>query len=413
MWWNPWGCDKLSHIREPSVPTQSSGHAENHEVRLALACARRTLTPAHQAEVRGSVGHVTDDRLLEFAARHGLTTLLYWHVDHCYPDLQAAWFQHLHRSFENAVRSNLNLTAELRRLQSRLADVGVRVLAYKGPALAHGLYGHIGLRDSEDLDLLVRRSDLERASECMVAAGYVPEYDLAGDALARYLAHSCERNFIDPASGVLVELHWQIVPPSLNIHFAEEDLWENAQSLEFNGVSCFVPAPEILLLALCVHGTKHMWQRLIWLVDVAELTHPDRPLDWERVLSLAAKMRIGRILRLAVLLAQTTLGGELPPQLRDEISQDTTLARLAASLRETSLHPSPRAPGAWERLWFDLRLRESWRERAGYMAARVQAAGERAPSVNRALRAAPLVRTTSGDGSPADPKIDAVSGSRL
>src|SRR3712207_8653927 len=38
------------------------------------------------------------------------------------------------------------------------------------------------------------------------------------------------------------------------------------------------------LLILCVHGTKHIWGRLSWICDVAELLRTQPDMDWEYVL---------------------------------------------------------------------------------------------------------------------------------
>ena len=39
----------------------------------------------------------------------------------------------------------------------------------------------------------------------------------------------------------------------------------------------FMPAPEDLLRLLVLHGGKHVWERIAWLADVADLLrqHPD------------------------------------------------------------------------------------------------------------------------------------------
>jgi hypothetical protein len=386
------------------MPEGSSNLAVGREVQLALLCARRTLTDAQQQQVRElALGDIQEATLYAFTEWHGLTPLLYWHVDRACPGLDAPWLARLRRSFDQTLQWNLRLAAELRRLQSLLSADPLPVLAYKGPALAYDLYRHLGLRDSEDLDLLVRREHLSRASACLVAAGYLPEYDLAGMALEDYVAHACERNFVHPELGVMVELHWQITPPAFAVHFPEEEVWRDPQRLEFNQVSCSAPSLEVLLLALSTHGAKHMWERINWLVDIAELSGRDHTLDWERVRQMADRMHLRRVLHLAVQLAQNLVGGEMPPALAEGIRLDRPMQALAASLQGDLL--GAHRAGKWERFRFGMQIRDSSRERARFVAAKLRHAFVRAPRRNPALEAgavsanpSALVKANAGVG---------------
>ncbi|PYT25415.1 MAG: hypothetical protein DMG57_25265 [Acidobacteria bacterium] len=46
-------------------------------------------------------------------------------------------------------------------------------------------------------------------------------------------------------------------------------------------------ASEDLLIDLCAHGCKHLWQRLAWIGDIAALTR-SRRLAWDVVIARAA-----------------------------------------------------------------------------------------------------------------------------
>src|ERR1700749_3650084 len=73
----------------------------------------------------------------------------------------------------NAAR-NVLLAGELLRGSGLFESEGVRSLAYKGPALAVAAYGDLSLRRFVDLDVIVRESDLGRASELLRDLGYAP-----------------------------------------------------------------------------------------------------------------------------------------------------------------------------------------------------------------------------------------------
>ena len=54
---------------------------------------------------------------------------------------------------------------------------GIPVMPLKGPVLSFELYGDVGLRQSEDLDLQVPNEDLRRAMACLEETGWQPGFD--------------------------------------------------------------------------------------------------------------------------------------------------------------------------------------------------------------------------------------------
>ncbi|MEO8342158.1 MAG: nucleotidyltransferase family protein, partial [Nitrospirota bacterium] len=61
-------------------------------------------------------------------------------------------------------------------------------------------------------------------------------------------------------------------------------------------------APEEFLIILCLHGSKHGWERLKWVADVAELLR-SQWINWKRVFSTAAERKCHRMLLLGLALA--------------------------------------------------------------------------------------------------------------
>jgi hypothetical protein len=64
-----------------------------------------------------------------------------------------------------------------RRVVAALADNAIRALPLKGPLLAAEAHGDIGLRQTEDVDILVAREDLGPAVGVLRAAGFAPPSD--------------------------------------------------------------------------------------------------------------------------------------------------------------------------------------------------------------------------------------------
>jgi hypothetical protein len=101
-----------------------------------------------------------------------------------------------------AVTAELLLTQIARGLTER----GVPAMPLKGPVLGRELYGDPGLRPFDDLDLLVRASDLDAAGYALVAFGY------ALDGLTRWsggrpLLH---HRYVHSGGLPTIELHWRV-----------------------------------------------------------------------------------------------------------------------------------------------------------------------------------------------------------
>ena len=61
--------------------------------------------------------------------------------------------------------------------------------------------------------------------------------------------------------------------------------------------------PEDLLLVLCLHGSKHCWERLAWICDVAELIGANPELDWNEIMRRSAALNIEKAVMLGLDLA--------------------------------------------------------------------------------------------------------------
>src|SRR5205823_5626083 len=96
------------------------------------------------------------------------------------------------------------------------------------------------------------------------------------------------------ATGVAVDLHWTLAPAHFRHGLDSEGLWRRLVAVPVAGRSIRTFGAEDLLLFLCVHGAKHLWSSIGWLVDIARLM--DRPdLDWNRVVAQARARQISRI----------------------------------------------------------------------------------------------------------------------
>lgn len=334
-----------------------------------LRCTRTALDSAAIDGLRAALAGGLDwARLVRVAEWHGVRPLVAAHIrtaggaDAAWPGLatlEAAAVANAHR--------NAALAAELVRLIDRLEVAGVRALPYKGPVLASAVYGNLALREFFDLDVLVRRGEVPVAVAVLRAAGYEPQLRLTPAQEATLLDSRYEQVLIRSDGRVVVELQWRVVPSYFSFDLEHDRLWQRPEWVPMAGRRIPTLRAEDLLLVLCVHGTKHHWERLLWVLDVAELLRARPDLDWEEVTETARRLRVERMLGLGLRLARDLLGASCPEGAHRLVT-DPALDGLVRETRERMLTRSARSCGlAWSAR-YHLRAREQLRDRIRYCA---------------------------------------------
>jgi hypothetical protein len=75
---------------------------------------------------------------------------------------------------------------------------------------------------------------------------------------------------------LIVELHWEVSPHLYASSVQAADLWRSLVTTELNGVAIKVLAPEDLIFSLLIHGSRHLWECLLWICDVGWIVETTR-----------------------------------------------------------------------------------------------------------------------------------------
>lgn len=338
------------------------------ETELLLCCAR-TCPDGDQADRIAALASNGLDwgGLLRLARRHGVLPLLHRHLSavcpHAIPD-------NIRNNMDNywyaCTRRNLYLTAELLSVLNLFETNGVVAIPYKGPVLAASVYGDLTLRPFDDLDILVRESDLPIAKQLLVSQGYRLHALLTPAQERRYVRSQCEHRFVRGDGKVQMELQWAIAPRCYGPGPDVESLWKRRIAVPLADSKVLSLSPEDLLLILCHHGFKHFWEQLKWICDVAELIRTYPNMDWEYVAHEAVVTGCGRITWLGLRLAHEMLGAELPDLALQQMRDDAQANRLAEWASARLFLDPPRPPGTFEGISFRVRARERLKDRLGW-----------------------------------------------
>lgn len=339
--------------------SQPLKNSDRPEAQLLLACARTTLEPMFAERIRSLVRRDLDWMyVLEKTDEHFLTPLVYRNLSAVRSaDMPDEVLNELQDRANANARHNLYRTGELIKLVGLLEHHGIPVMPFKGPTLSVLAYGSLGLREYADLDILVRKRDVQRAKELLFSHGY-------------QLASSREDQFgkdlifeSQDHHRVRVELHWELLERHYDLTLDLDGLWGQLQPITLAGSTVLTLAPEMMLLYLCMHGSRHKWERLLWVCDVAEMVRSQKEMNWASVLEQADKLGCERMLALGLLLAQELLGTKLPEEVSQKIQLHSGIVILANQLREMHFHEGQRSEGYFFAYRAHLAVRERPRDR--------------------------------------------------
>ncbi|MCE5311238.1 MAG: nucleotidyltransferase family protein [Acidobacteriales bacterium] len=341
-------------------------HAPTPEAELLLLCAKRKWDVG---SVQDLLTCVTDwDSVLKLAGRHGLAPMLYWRLkDEHAARVPAEVFTRLRTSYLHALRRGILYERELIRILDLLDSRGIDAVGYKGPLLAAMTQQQVGLRDFVDLDILIRKRDLPRIFEALGEIGYRPQRDLNPSQWKALLRFDYEAPMARPSDGSLLDLQWASPPRFLSLPVGPNVEDARYATVKLGGREFRTLCTEDLLLVLCSHGAKHVWDRLQWLADVAGIIETSPALDWDAVLDRAARWRRHRMLMLGLALAHDLLETPLPERVLRGIQAERAVGQLARAVRERLFDPYAGETGVLRMARFHAEAMDRWRDAAVYL----------------------------------------------
>lgn len=317
------------------------------EVLLAIECTRSGESAESAARIRERIQTgVSWMKLIQFAIVHGIFPLVANTLKITSSDLLPSdvLFQ-FDRALARAQTRNLRQWAALSGIMNTFAEEGVRLLAFKGAALTAFAYNDLRLRESFDVDLWAAREDTGKAGEILGSIGYRPvlyrKGKSFGDDSSMQLSEKdgMHGEFYNADLDVAVDL--QNIQPQFFFTPDFDVLWEERCMAAGPERSVPTLSKENYLLALAVHGEKHRWGRLNWMVDVDRILASSTDFDWDAVFARAERWRCHR--RLCSTLAIRSRLYHVPPLNRDvaRYLTDATTERIAASFMRLDVSSRP------------------------------------------------------------------------
>ncbi len=285
---------------------------ETAEFAFVIAACKWPNGPVEHEVLRDCASRVADwPRVTEIVARHRVAGLVAA-TTRAAGVVMGSPAQEVISSWarEDAAKELL-LFRQTRQLVDLLQDDAIEVRVLKGLATAIEAYGRLGVRFSNDIDLLISPGKALQALRVLERAGFVrsaPDAAASAREMRRFLARNKDFIFTQPETGVVVELHWRLfqnkwlLPLPANLAPAH---------MVFGGASLPILPADLALLFHCAHGGEHGWARLKWVADLAALLQqgPDRA---NLLIAMARERKILRLVGPGLMISAKLFGTPLP-----------------------------------------------------------------------------------------------------
>jgi hypothetical protein len=132
----------------------------------------------------------------------------------------------------------------------------------------------------------------------------------------------------------VVDLHWDLAPRSFIFDLTADEVLSRLQSVSLAGTTVETFGTEDLLLYQAMHGAKHLWRRLEWISALAESLRATPDINWDSIISRAAKAHATRMFALGLRLLEQFSDVAIPRQVFVSVDPDATMQRMALGIRE-------------------------------------------------------------------------------
>ncbi len=251
---------------------------------------------------------------LAMAEQHKVSPLLYHQLNtrnliDSLPEGLSGVFRDSNRE---EILENLALMGYACQIMKDLEQEEIPVMPLKGVLLAGKIYPNAAFRSMRDVDLLIPDSRLQDAANILEKVGYEAHYQFNLNTERKAMHHL--PSLYGP-KGVVVELHWTLMPPSSPFRIDVDSIWQRAKPGELLGAACAIMSVEDLLLHLCMHTAylETLSSGLRPFCDLAwTLRIHQQQIDWQRLIYRAGDWGCRRSTWLALQLTRRLLGAPVP-----------------------------------------------------------------------------------------------------
>lgn len=335
------------------------------DIQFLINCCKTNPEISDIEQIRTHLTQLNNQKLSEItvlAHAHGIFPLVYHTIQiHASDLLSKEILTKLKQQNMSIVMQNMRMTAELIRIMRLLEENGIAALAFKGPTLAQLAYGDITLRQYCDLDILIKPQDLLLASQLLIRHNYQPRVSIEYLHNQTFLDVNHDISFY---SDISVELHWRLFEKQLLVQFNPELIWSEYETTEIQNKALKTLKAESLLIYLCIHGSKHAWERIEWITDLDKLIGCKQDLDWQQIIQKSIALKVEHLVLLGLKLSNAMFATELPIEIQKKIHKNKKVDKLQkivfSYLQENILLAGQKKAYYRKLAYFRMQMQRNW-----------------------------------------------------
>lgn len=339
----------------------------NLEIQLIIECSKTAIDDKQRERLSSILSQPLDwSYILKISRRNGVLPLLSWNLVQKFDQFLPSEIKTvLTETFSKHLRQNMLQTSRMIEIVHLFKSNDIPALPYKGPLLAIQAYKNLALRHFGDLDILILPNHLEKALNLLSLNGYtVLTASHWLDNIKSCLKQKKDISLISEDNKVFLELHWKLSRSYFDIPIKTEDLWSESKITTLAGFEVNTLSANHLLLYLCLHGSKHSWDRLSWICDINELILSQNTIDWNQLIEDAKQLGCENVLNFGLYLAYEFFNLQVPitSQLKNT-KKYKTFRTLARETRTRLFSEDTRQLQLYDNYTYQLKLKERFQDK--------------------------------------------------
>ena len=182
------------------------------------------------------------DEICKYAAEQNTGNVLYYYHKDKLPE---KWQDIFSQEFISSSARELHRSHDLKELLSAFGKMNIDVALLKGNDVAYRAYVHPGLRMMGDIDVLVKKNNVEKAYNYLLDKGYVQTNEAP---------HPYHKPALRSKRGNYIELHYHIMHDQTKV--TEDVIWEDSSQSKLFEEKVIFLSPEIALLHTIQHAMR-------------------------------------------------------------------------------------------------------------------------------------------------------------
>lgn len=227
------------------------------------------------------------------------------------------------------LKINMLINSKLIYISKLLNKNGIDFLSFKGPILSIIAYDDIISRRYLDLDILIKEEDLEKVYLLLINNGFSCEYTI--NYLKNKLFYEIVKDLTFVKENIVIEIHWKLYEKRFfaNYEGINKLAWKDTTYITNHNTRIPTFNMNYLVFYLIIHGSKHYWERIEWLINIYNILNKNNQIDFDLIIRYSIDLNSKRMLNVFFILLKDNFNYKFSSKINSMINEDKIAFSLA------------------------------------------------------------------------------------